>query len=108
MSSFLQILSQGFSLDGQLEFLIKLVLASIFGFAIGWNRKSKKAGIRTFTLITLGSTLFTIISMVGFPLNAAAADQARLVAQVVTGVGFIGAGVIAKIMADKPEYWITK
>lgn len=87
---------QGFTQPGQLEVIFKIILSTLLGLIIGWNRRSTHAGMRTFSLITLGSTIFTIISVMGFSGNAPTADQARIVAQIVSGVGFLGAGVIWK------------
>jgi putative Mg2+ transporter-C (MgtC) family protein len=80
-----------------LNFLItaKLVLAILCGGAIGFERElsRKAAGLRTNVLICMGSALFMIISRhIGG--GAPYTDPARLVAQVVTGIGFLGAGVI--------------
>lgn len=71
------------------EDLIKLLLAIIVGGLIGFERElhSKAAGLRTITLICIGSTLFTILS-VKFR------EDARVAANVVTGIGFLGAGAI--------------
>ncbi|MBQ8344102.1 MAG: MgtC/SapB family protein [Clostridia bacterium] len=73
--------------------LFKLVLASLLGFAIGYERKRryKEAGIRTHTIVCLGSALMMLVSIYGFPTDA---DTARVAAQIVTGVGFLGAGII--------------
>ena len=75
--------------------VVKLVLAILCGGAIGFERElsRKAAGLRTNVLICLGSALFMIISRhIGG--GAPYTDPARLVAQVVTGIGFLGAGVI--------------
>lgn len=75
--------------------VIKLVLAILCGGAIGVERElsRKAAGLRTNVLICMGSALFMIVSRhIGG--GAPYTDPARLVAQVVTGIGFIGAGVI--------------
>jgi putative Mg2+ transporter-C (MgtC) family protein len=74
---------------------LKLVLAILCGGAIGFERElsRKAAGLRTNVLICMGSALFMIISRhIGG--GAPYTDPARLVAQVVTGIGFLGAGVI--------------
>jgi putative Mg2+ transporter-C (MgtC) family protein len=74
---------------------VKLVLAILCGGAIGFERelKRKAAGLRTNVLICMGSALFMIVSRhIGG--GAPYTDPARLVAQVVTGIGFLGAGVI--------------
>jgi len=76
-----------------LEMVLRLLLASASGAAIGYQRKraGKPVGMRTYILITLGATLFTIVSVFGF---AGAVDPSRVAAGVVVGIGFIGAGVI--------------
>ncbi len=82
-------------LIGQTEvvFLLDLVLCSIAGFLIGLERESrgKDAGISTHTLVILGSMLFTFLSMQVDP-----ESTSRIAAQVVTGIGFLGAGLIIK------------
>ena len=69
-------------------------LAALFGSAVGYERRSagEPAGLRTLSLVALGSALFTIISAFGFD----TADQSRVAAQIVTGVGFLGAGTILR------------
>lgn len=72
-----------------IEEITKLVVALIIGAIIGAEReyKSKAAGFRTVILVTVGSTLFTIVS------NVMGAD-ARVASNIVTGIGFLGAGAI--------------
>jgi uncharacterized membrane protein YhiD involved in acid resistance len=72
-------------------FLIKITLAISCGFAIGFGRETmrKPAGVKTHTLICLGSCLFTHFSFV-----VQQGDPTRIAAQIVSGVGFIGAGTI--------------
>lgn len=84
----------------------RLVIAGALGAVIGLERefRAKEAGLRTHFLVALGSALFTIVSQYGFePLEvlykhaengARLADTARVAAQIVTGIGFIGAGAI--------------
>lgn len=76
----------------ELEDMIAMVVSIICGGIIGFEReyKSKSAGFRTIILISLGSTIFTIVSKHG-----AGADD-RISANIITGIGFIGAGVIFK------------
>ncbi len=76
------------------ELLVRLVVALILGSAIGIEReyRSKDAGFRTHFLVALGSALFTVVSMYGFPGDSA--DSSRVAAQVVSGIGFLGAGMI--------------
>ncbi len=74
------------------EMLLRLVLAVFLGGLIGFQREwtGKVAGLRTHILICMGSALFTVLSFYAFP-NA---DPSRIAAGLVTGIGFIGAGVI--------------
>lgn len=81
------------------ETLIRLVLAAIIGAVIGWNpqRSHKPAGVRTHVLVSLGSALIMMISLEIFLRYAGQSrniDPGRIAAQVVTGIGFIGAGTI--------------
>ncbi len=85
-----QFFSPYFTWDG-IEVLIKLLSATIFGAIIGWERRIREAGPRTFILICVGATLFTVISV---KVAGDSNDPGRVVAQIVTGIGFIGAGVI--------------
>jgi putative Mg2+ transporter-C (MgtC) family protein len=75
-----------------LEISLRLLLATVLGGVIGFQREwtGKEAGLRTNILICLGSALFTVLSLYAFP----GSEPARIAAQVATGVGFIGAGVI--------------
>lgn len=77
----------------ELQYLISILLAVILGFAIGYERKLrfKEAGIRTHTIVCVGSTLIMVVSKYGFGENA---DSARVAAQIVSGIVFLGAGVI--------------
>lgn len=73
--------------------VINILISVGLGFLIGLEReKHKKAvGIRTTSLITLGSTMFSLISI-----HFTQADPTRVIAQIVTGIGFLSAGVIFK------------
>ncbi|HVR69652.1 MAG TPA: MgtC/SapB family protein [Vicinamibacteria bacterium] len=77
----------------QLELLVQLLLAVVLGGAVGLERelKGKPAGLRTNILICMGATLFTVLS---HRMAASEGDPGRVAAQVITGVGFIGAGTI--------------
>lgn len=77
----------------EIEFVIKLVFCLVGGLVIGIEREArgKNAGISTHSLVIGGSMLFTLISIYLVP-----NDPARIAAQVVTGVGFLGAGIILK------------
>jgi len=77
------------------ELLSRMLVAVAIGAAIGVERESrdKAAGFRTMTLISLGSALFTIFSI---RIGAEDNNSARIAAQIVTGVGFLGAGAIMR------------
>lgn len=77
----------------QLELMLQLVLATLLGGAIGLERElgGKPAGLRTNILICIGSALYTKLSIT---MAGGTADPTRVAAQIVTGVGFIGAGTI--------------
>jgi putative Mg2+ transporter-C (MgtC) family protein len=79
-------------LNESLEIVLRLIVATLLAAAVGYDRevRGKAAGIRTHVLIALGAAAFTLASVYGF----ASADAARIAAGVVTGVGFLGAGVI--------------
>ncbi|MGD9091840.1 MAG: MgtC/SapB family protein [Anaerolineales bacterium] len=78
-----------------IEIVIKLLLALLAGGLIGAEREfhDKTAGFRTMTFICVGATLFTILSL---EMGSAANDPVRIAASIVTGIGFIGAGVILR------------
>ncbi len=80
-----------FLLEGRI--LLDILLAVLLGFAIGIERRlrSKEAGIRTHTIVCVGSALMMSVSKYAF---GDAADSARVAAQIVSGVGFLGAGMI--------------
>lgn len=75
-------------------FLFRLAAAFLSGFAIGLERelRHKKAGLRTNTLVAVGSAVFVMLSLSLSDSDPGA--TARVIGQVVTGIGFIGAGVI--------------
>ena len=83
-----------------LDFVWRLVLAAIFGTIIGLDReyREKEAGFRTHFLVSLGSALMMIVSQYGFSEilthDGVSLDPSRIAAQVVSGIGFIGAGTI--------------
>jgi putative Mg2+ transporter-C (MgtC) family protein len=82
----------------QLEFLIDIIIALAAGFVIGAERESrgKPAGISTNSLVIGGSMLFTYLSAAVDPNSTS-----RIAAQVVSGIGFLGAGMILKGEIDK-------
>ncbi len=80
-----------FSLQLDMEIMARVLIAFLLGAFIGWERERHgiSAGIRTYGAISLGSCIFGIISM-----SIPGADPTRISAQVATGIGFLGAGVI--------------
>ncbi len=91
------------------DFIIRLFAALIMGFALGLEREltNKYAGLRTHILVCLGACVFTLLSIYGFPTFAdgdnvivsqatGVRDTARIAAQIVTGIGFIGAGTVLR------------
>ncbi len=84
------------------EFILRIFVAALLGGLIGLEReyRAKEAGFRTHFLVALGSALFMIVSAYGFadvPMRGDGAmrwDVSRIAAQVVSGIGFIGAGTI--------------
>lgn len=79
----------------ELQHLISVLVAVVLGFAIGYERKLrfKEAGIRTHTIVCAGSALIMVVSKYGFG-DSAEADASRVAAQIVSGIGFLGAGII--------------
>lgn len=83
--------------------ILRLLLAALLGGVIGWERerKNKQAGLKTHLLVSVGSALIMLISIYGFGNELinhpnARFDPARLSAQVVSGIGFLGAGAILR------------
>jgi putative Mg2+ transporter-C (MgtC) family protein len=72
--------------------MLRLLVALILGAVVGLERERQEraAGLRTVTMVSLGSCLFTIVGAYGFPNT----DPSRVAAQIVTGIGFLGAGTI--------------
>jgi len=89
---------------GGWDALLRLALAGLLGAAVGFERelRDREAGIRTHLLVSLGSALFTIVSAYGFHAflthggTVVRADPTRIAAQIVTGIGFLGAGAIIR------------
>ena len=75
------------------EIVLRYLGSLIAGLLIGFSRKHKPAGSRTFSLICLGCTIFTTVTFMGIAENV---DQTRIISQIVSGIGFLGLGVIWK------------
>lgn len=80
------------------QIIARLITAGILGGFIGLEREShgRPAGLRTHILVCVGSTLIMIVSAYAFPEFGLSRDPARLAAQVVSGIGFLGAGTIMR------------
>jgi putative Mg2+ transporter-C (MgtC) family protein len=91
---------------GSGELTLRLVIAAVLGAVIGIERelREREAGLRTHLLVALGSAIFTVVSAFGFadvlrestPSVLARLDPSRIAAQVVSGIGFLGAGAIIR------------
>ncbi len=84
----------------QLDLSARLLVGALLGLAIGFEREihGHPAGLRTHMLVALGSSLFTVLSIHGFAGDAGSGpvDPTRIAAQIVSGIGFLGAGAILK------------
>ncbi|MBQ8848524.1 MAG: MgtC/SapB family protein [Candidatus Gastranaerophilales bacterium] len=94
---------ENFDLNTNLTILFRITLAVLLAFIPGLEREltGKFAGLRTHILVCLGACVFTIISIYGFKMHIAVDivgtnDPARIAAQVITGIGFIGAGTVMR------------
>ena len=87
-----------------LELTVRLSFALVLGGAIGIEReyRAKEAGFRTHFLVALGSALFCIVSQFGFGIDLK--DSSRVAAQVVSGIGFLGAGTILGVPVFGASY----
>ncbi len=86
-----------------LEMYIRILVSALLGLFIGWDRsfRNKPAGLKTYTYVSVACTLITLVSiytakMLAAPDTGTMMDPMRLAAQIVTGLGFLGAGVIIK------------
>ena len=75
----------------QITIIFQLLFAMFLGIVVGADREivGKEAGIKTYSLVAVGSTMFTILSM-----NPIFPDNGRIISQIIVGIGFIGAGLI--------------
>jgi putative Mg2+ transporter-C (MgtC) family protein len=82
------------SIEVQLDLALRLTVGLVLGAIIGFERELHRqpAGFRTHSLVSLGAALFTIVSAYGFVGDVV--DPTRIAAQIVSGIGFIGAGTI--------------
>lgn len=101
------------------EFIFRVFIAALLGAIIGFEReyRAKEAGMRTHFLVAMGSALFMILSQFGFDsllgMQSISLDPSRIASQVVTGIGFIGAGTIIfqkhmiKGLTTAAGLWVT-
>ena len=80
------------------EVLLRLFVAAALGGAIGLERelRERQAGLRTHLVVSVGAALFTLVSAYGFGDFGSRVDPTRIAAQIVTGIGFLGAGAIIR------------
>ncbi len=109
MTEILEALRQEFlvgSLAGATRMIVRLLVAIILGGAIGLNRQQlgKAAGLRTHILVCVGSALFVLA---GLEAQMYSADLSRIVQGVVTGIGFLGGGVILKLTRKRQIRGVT-
>lgn len=83
------------TLDTEINLAIRLTVGLVLGAIIGFERELHRqpAGFRTHSLVSLGAALFTVVSAFGF-IGGDLVDPTRIAAQIVSGIGFIGAGTI--------------
>ncbi|MFR8854661.1 MAG: MgtC/SapB family protein, partial [Oscillospiraceae bacterium] len=95
---------------------VRLILATLLGSFVGMERAHKRyaAGIRTFALVCLGSALATMIGLYLGEISALGADVGRIPAQILCGIGFLGAGTIivterkqVKGLTTAAGLWVT-
>lgn len=84
--------------DIDIAMIIRVTIALVLGGVVGFERErgDRPAGLRTHMLVAAGSACFSIASIYGFDLQTKEADLARVAANVVSGVGFLGAGTILR------------
>ena len=95
------------------EVILRIVVAAALGGLIGFEREMSEqpAGFRTHILVSLGAALFTLVGAYSF--DKVGADPTRVAAQIVTGIGFLGAGVIfqrgasIKGLTTAASLWVT-
>lgn len=82
----------------QVDIALRLVIAAVLGSAVGFEREihGHPAGMRTHLLVSLGSAAFTILGVFFFSTPGTQTDPSRIAAQIVSGIGFLGAGAILK------------
>lgn len=104
--TFFEMMNDSFTMSQQLELLARVVVATLCGVAVGFERtrRLKEAGIRTHCVVACAAALLMIVSKYGFAdlalngqtdfFGSRGADPSRIAAQIVSGIGFLGAGLI--------------
>lgn len=96
--------------------VLRLILATLMGSIVGWERELKhhSAGVKTMTLVSLGSAVATIVNIYMAAMPGFEADVSRIPASVVSGIGFLGAGTILvtgknqiKGLTTAATLWVT-
>lgn len=96
----------------EIEMSARLLLAAVFGAGVGYEREQsdKPAGLRRHILVALGAALFSVVALYGI---GGVGDPARVAAQIVAGIGFLGAGAIrhlpntVKGLTTAASIWVT-
>jgi putative Mg2+ transporter-C (MgtC) family protein len=85
-------------LGEQLDISLRLLMAAVLGAAVGFEREihAHPAGMRTHLLVSLGSAAFCVLGIFSFKVAGTPTDPSRIAAQIVSGIGFLGAGAIIK------------
>jgi putative Mg2+ transporter-C (MgtC) family protein len=93
------------SLELQLDLCLRVLVAALLSMVIGFERErsGQSAGLRTHMLVGLGAALFTVLSLFAF----GDGDPGRVAAQIVTGIGFLGAGAIIQRRDAKHPHGLT-
>lgn len=92
-----------------MDYLLPIILAIICGGILGAERgyAGKPAGLRTYILVTLAATVFTLIALKAGALRTASYDPGRFISQLIVGIGFIGGGIIVYQHKEKQLHGIT-
>jgi putative Mg2+ transporter-C (MgtC) family protein len=101
--------------DEDIISMVRVTLAFLLGGVVGFEREQSRrpAGLRTHMLVAAGSACFTVASIYGFDELGTVRDPARLAAQIITGIGFLGAGTIFRSggtvrgLTTASSIWIT-
>ncbi len=93
----------------QFELLGRLLLSVLLGGVLGWERQMGQhpAGLRTHVLVALGAAAYTLAGTYGVSGQGTVQDAGRIAAQIVTGIGFLGAGTIWRSGSDRVIYGLT-